>query len=136
MAGSEAGVALETIAPLRIELIEQPVRTSAVRALGRLRRMRPMRIAADEAVADPLTVARVFEADAVDLLVLKPMRLGGLRASIEVAHRAAERGMASFVTTTFDSSIGTAAALHLAAALPEAGRRTGSRRGSTWRTTS
>ena len=115
---AKARVALETMAPLRIELIEQPVRTSAVRALGRLRRMRLMRVAADEAVADPLTVARVFEADAVDLVVLKPMRLGGLRASIEVAHRAAERGMASFVTTTFDSSIGTAAALHLAAALP------------------
>src|SRR5690606_2919307 len=38
--------------------------------------------------------------------------------AMALARRGAEMGINSFVTTTFDSSIGTAASLHLAAALP------------------
>lgn len=61
-------------------------------------------------------------ARAVDLLVLKPMRLGGLRPALAIAAAAAAAGVGCIATTTFDSSIGTAAALHLAAALPDVGR--------------
>jgi len=110
--------ASEAFAPLGIELLEQPVAAPQVGALARLRAHGPMRIAADEAVGDPETLARVLDERAADLLVLKPMVLGGLTAAAEVAARAAQRGISAFVTTTFDSSIGTAAALHLAAALP------------------
>ena len=60
----------------------------------------------------------MLEQRAADLLVLKPMLLGGVRPALELARRAAERGIGSFATTTFDSSVGAAAALHLAAALP------------------
>src|SRR5690606_11079678 len=86
--------------------------------LARLHEQSPMRIAADEAVVDPATLERVLDLRAADLLVIKPMMLGGLTASTEVARRAFERGIGAFVTTTFDSSIGTAAALQLAASLP------------------
>lgn len=113
--------ALEAITALRphhIELLEQPVPAEEVEALARIREQSPMRIAADEAVADPATLARVLDLRAADLVVLKPMMLGGLTAAAEVARRAFERGIGAFVTTTFDSSIGTAAALQLAAALP------------------
>jgi L-alanine-DL-glutamate epimerase-like enolase superfamily enzyme len=79
--------------------------------------MKLVPVAADEAMADEATRERVIEDAAADLVVLKPMRLGGLRPCLEIAGRAADRGMAAFVTTTFDSSIGTAAALHLAGAL-------------------
>ncbi len=109
---------IDALAPYQIELLEQPVPADDVEALGRIRERSPMRIAADEAVSDPTLLARVLELRAADLVVLKPMMLGGLTPALEVAHRAFERGIGAFVTTTFDSSIGTAAALHLAAALP------------------
>lgn len=110
--------ALHAFAPLGIELLEQPVATHDVAALARLREQAPMRIAADEAVGDPEGLERILEQRAADLLVLKPMVLGGLTAAAAVAARAAQHGIGAFVTTTFDSSIGTAAALHLAASLP------------------
>jgi L-alanine-DL-glutamate epimerase-like enolase superfamily enzyme len=114
---AEATTALASLARFDIELVEQPVRASAVRALGRLRRRRLLSVAADEAVSGPGAVEALIEQRAADLLVLKPMRLGGPRRSLAIARRAAEAGVPSFVTTTFDSSIGTATALHLAAAL-------------------
>lgn len=112
--------AIERLAPLRVELIEQPVRVSAVAALRRLRRLRRadlVPIAADEAVTSIEAARRLLDADATDLLVLKPMRLGGIRPSLEIARLAATHGVAAFVTTTFDSSVGTAVALQLAAAV-------------------
>ncbi len=109
--------AVAALAPSRIELLEQPVAASAVEALARVRERSPMRIGADEAVVDPHLLAQVLDLNAADLVVLKPMMLGGLTAAAEVARRAFERGIGAFVTTTFDSSIGTAAALHLAASL-------------------
>jgi o-succinylbenzoate synthase len=113
---AQAVEAIERLAPLGIELIEQPVPASEVEAMARLRQRGLMPIAADEAMADPELAGRVLEERVADLIVLKPMRMG-LHASLEVAQRAAEGGIPAFVTTTFDSSIGTMAALHLAAAL-------------------
>jgi L-alanine-DL-glutamate epimerase-like enolase superfamily enzyme len=46
------------------------------------------------------------------------MVLGGLRPALALARAAALNGIGAFATTTFDSSVGTAAAAHLAAALP------------------
>lgn len=110
--------AIAALTPLGVELIEQPVPAGEVEALARVRERSPMRIAADEAVAEETSLARILELRAADLLVLKPMLLGGLTGAALVARRAFEHGIGAFVTTTFDSSIGTAAALQLAAALP------------------
>lgn len=113
-----AGEAIERLATAGVELLEQPVAAADVEALARLRERAAFRLAADEAVATPSLAARVIELHAADLLVLKPMVLGGIRPALALARRAALAGIGSFVTTTFDSSVGTAAALHLAAALP------------------
>ena len=113
-----AAAAIDELARLGVELIEQPVPAGEVEALARLREYAPLRIAADESVASSGAVQRVLEQRAADLLVLKPMALGGVRPALRLARRAGELGIGSFATTTFDSSVGTAAALHLAAALP------------------
>ena len=111
--------AVRALTPLRIELIEQPVAAGDVEALARVRAAASgaLLIAADEAATNPDALARVLALHAADLVVLKPMFLGGLRPAFEVARRAATAGLGAFATTTFDSSIGTAAALHLAAAI-------------------
>lgn len=114
-----ARAAVLALHDLRIELIEQPVAPSEVDALAWVRTAaqgEPL-IAADEAVTDPATLTRVLDQRAADYVVLKPMFLGGLRPAYAIARRAAEVGIGAFATTTFDSSIGTAAALQLACAI-------------------
>lgn len=112
-----ARAAIAALAPYGVEWLEQPVPAAEVEALARIAAAAPIRIAADESLTDPTTRARVLDLDAVGVVVLKPMMLGGLRPALEVARRAAAGGKAAVVTTTFDSSVGTAVALHLAAAV-------------------
>ena len=73
---------------------------------------------ADEAVTSLEAGRGLLAAEAADVLVLKPMRLGGLRPALKLAREAADRGVPCIVTTTFDAGVGVAAALQLAAALP------------------
>lgn len=116
--------ALTRLAPLRIELVEQPVGVSEVDAMVGLRAA-GIPIAADEAVVSLEAAERLLAARAVDLLVLKPMRLGGLRPALAIARAAEAAGVGCIATTTFDSSLGTAVALHLAAAVADGGRAHG-----------
>jgi L-alanine-DL-glutamate epimerase-like enolase superfamily enzyme len=53
------------------------------------------------------------------------MRIGGLQTSRYLARYALTSGLGVVVTTTIDTGIGTAAALHLAACLPDEGRAHG-----------
>ena len=115
---AQALEALRAFHPLAVELLEQPVAAADVEALARVRANAPLRIAVDEALNEPARALEVIRRKAADLLVLKPMVLGGLRPAFALAQAAALTGIGAFATTTFDSSVGTAAAGHLAAALP------------------
>ncbi|WP_129337613.1 o-succinylbenzoate synthase [Cellulomonas endophytica] len=97
-----------------LEYAEQPV--PSVADLAALRRRTPVPLAADESVRraeDPLAVAR---AGAADVLVLKVQPLGGVRACLRLAERT---GLPVVVSSALESSVGLAAGLALAAALPE-----------------
>ena len=112
--------AVAAFAPFRVALLEQPVPRADVGALARVSARSAIPLGADEAMVALESRERVLMLGAAACVVLKPMVLGGLRPALEVGLRAAARGMRVIVTTTFDSSIGTAASLALAAALPEA----------------
>lgn len=97
-----------------LEYAEQPVPT--VEDLAALRRRTRVPIAADESIrraADPLAVAR---AHAADVVVLKVQPLGGVRACLELAERIR---LPVVVSSALESSVGLAAGVALAAALPE-----------------
>jgi len=97
-----------------LEYAEQPCRT--VDDLVLVRRALDVPIAADEAVrlaADPMAVVR---AGACDVVVLKVAPLGGVRACLELAERV---GVPVVVSSALETSIGLAAGLALAAALPD-----------------
>jgi L-alanine-DL-glutamate epimerase-like enolase superfamily enzyme len=119
-------VAIATIRNLElyeIELVEQPVPAEDFEALGRVRDAVTTLVAADEAVFDYESAATALKH--ADMLVLKLARLGGLTVSRYIAKVAASAGIGAIVTTTIDTGIGTAAALHLAASLPDDGRAHG-----------
>jgi len=97
-----------------LEYVEQPV--ASVEELALVRRRVQVPIAADESirrVADPY---RVRDLEAGDIAVLKVQPLGGVRACLRIAE---DIGMPVVVSSAVESSIGIAAGVALAAALPE-----------------
>jgi len=120
---AEAATALRGLSPLNLELCEQPVAASNHDALRRLRRLVNCPIAADESVSQPDASGRLLDGEdgpAADVLVLKPMALGGLLPALRLAHRADEVGVGYYVTSSLDGVVARVGAAHLAAAVPKA----------------
>ena len=117
MATAEAR--LVAITGYDIEYVEQPLTAGDVDALATLRRRVRVPVAADESASSVAAVRALLAAQAVDLLVVKLARVGGLAAAAEIAEAAAERGVPVVMSTLFETGIGIAAALHAAAILPD-----------------
>jgi O-succinylbenzoate synthase len=97
-----------------LEYVEQPCRT--VDELARVRRLVDVPIAADESIrlaTDPMQVVR---AGAADIAVIKVAPLGGVRAALALVERI---GLPVVVSSALETSVGIAAGVALAAALPE-----------------
>jgi L-Ala-D/L-Glu epimerase len=119
---SAARTALRGMESLGLELCEQPVAAPDVGGLGRIRGVVPCQIAADESLLSLQNVEAFFNPDrrpAADVVVLKPMALGGLLSALALARRAHQAGVGAYVTTLLDGPIARAAAAHLAAAIPQ-----------------
>ena len=99
-----------------VEYVEQPV-AGDLAALARLRSSVGVKIAADEDVADAGSAAAVIVSAAADVIVIKPVALGGIGPSWRLMQAAKAAGLGVTVTTGIETGVGTAAALHLAAAL-------------------
>ena len=97
-----------------LELVEQPV--AGLEDLARLRRRVRVPVAADECVRSADDARCLATLDAADAIVLKVQPLGGVRAALDVA---AASGLPALVTSMRETSVGIAAGLALAAALPE-----------------
>jgi O-succinylbenzoate synthase len=105
---------LRALAPFGLEYAEQPCATLA--ELAELRRRVDVPLAADESIrraADPLAVRA---AGAADIVVLKAAPLGGVAQALRIA---AECGLPVVVSSAVESSVGLAAGVALAAALPD-----------------
>jgi L-alanine-DL-glutamate epimerase-like enolase superfamily enzyme len=116
---AQAIAAIRAFAAYDIEYVEQPIPPGNLPALARVQAAVETPIAADEDVADLTSAERVIAADAAQVLVLKPQRLGGLRACVEIAQTAAATGLLCVMTTNIEAGVGTAACLQLAATLPD-----------------
>lgn len=110
---------LRALARYEIELVEQPVLADDLEGLAEVRRRGPVPVAADEAVTGLEAARRILELEATDALVLKLPVVGGIGPAREIAELAAGRGCTVIVTSAFEAGVGLAAALHLAASLPE-----------------
>ncbi|HEY0904548.1 MAG TPA: o-succinylbenzoate synthase [Marmoricola sp.] len=97
-----------------LEYVEQPVAT--VEDLALVRRRADVPIAADESIRRAEDPYRVRDLDAADIAVLKVQPLGGVRACLRIAE---DIGLPVVVSSALESSLGIAAGLALAAALPE-----------------
>jgi L-alanine-DL-glutamate epimerase-like enolase superfamily enzyme len=110
----EAAVRLAGLAPFRLELAEQPLPADAPAAAWKLLQSGAgALLAADESLGSP-RLARELAAAGI-ALALKLATVGGPLAAFQLA--AGANGSVT-VGSSFETSIGLAAALHLACALP------------------
>jgi o-succinylbenzoate synthase len=112
----EAVERLRAAASSRIAYVEQPV--ADVEGLAAVRAASPVPVAADETVRGAAAARRLVDAGAVDVLVVKPARVGGAVETLRIAVVAADAGVPVVLSTFYETGIGLAAALHIAAALP------------------
>ncbi len=111
---------LAALRPVGLELVEQPVapEAGAAAAMARLRGRTGVSIGADESVTSLQSAGRLLAAGAVDVLVVKPARVGGPRAALAIAELASRAGVDVVISTLLETGIGLRAALVTAALLP------------------
>lgn len=109
--------AIRRLSGVGVEYVEQPVAATELAAMADLRG-RGVEIAADETLA-AYDLGDVLDADAADVVVLKPMALGGPDRAIDAAMAARRAGVDAVVTTTIDAVVARTAAIHVAAAVPD-----------------
>jgi O-succinylbenzoate synthase len=97
-----------------LEYVEQPCGT--VEELVAVRKRLDVPIAADESIRRAEDPLRVALAGAADVAVIKVAPLGGVRRALAVAE---ECGLPCVVSSAVETSVGMAAGLALAGALPE-----------------
>jgi o-succinylbenzoate synthase len=111
---AEAALAPHALARYDLELVEQPV--AGIDELARLRRRVAPPLGADECVRSIGDARRLAALHAADAVVLKVQPLGGVWAAMAVAEAA---GVPVIVSSLYETSIGLAAGLALAAALDD-----------------
>jgi O-succinylbenzoate synthase len=109
-----AVAAIDRLAPFDLELVEQPVADLADLALVRRRVSVP--VAADESLRSLGDARRLAALEAADAVVVKVQPLGGVRNALRVVEAA---GVPAIVSSLYETSVGLAAGLALAAALPD-----------------
>jgi len=97
-----------------LEYVEQPC--GSVEDLAAVRRRVDVPVAADESIRRAEDPYRVRDLEAADVAVLKVQPLGGVRACLRIAE---DIGLPVVVSSALETSLGIAAGVALAAALPE-----------------
>jgi o-succinylbenzoate synthase len=97
-----------------LEYVEQPC--GSVEELAQVRRRVEVPVAADESIRRAEDPYLVRDLEAADVAVLKVQPLGGVRACLRIAD---EVGLPVVVSSALETSVGIAAGVALAAALPE-----------------
>lgn len=116
-----ASEVLGGVASMGVEYVEDP--TADPRQWPELRQRTGVALAADTPMLDPELALRIVGEAWADVVVLKPGALGGPRVTLALARRANLAGLGVVVTTLMDAAVGRAAAVHVAASVPEPEQR-------------
>jgi o-succinylbenzoate synthase len=96
--------------------VEQPLSAADLAGHAALRGESDLRIALDETLSER-SISAVCNEGAADVVICKPMVLGGLDRARTASLRARAAGIEPVVTTTIDGAIARAGSTHLAASL-------------------
>jgi L-alanine-DL-glutamate epimerase-like enolase superfamily enzyme len=118
-AGAAVG-AVRGIAAYDPEYVEQPVDRRDLEGMAEVRRLGGVQVMADEAVLDAHDALQAVRLRACDLINIKLMKCGGLLAALALDAVAETAGVGCQIGTMVESSVASAAGLHLALALHNA----------------
>jgi o-succinylbenzoate synthase len=118
--------AFKAFSEIGISYVEQPLPSDAVEGHAMLRKQvrelgggdERVGVALDETLTQT-SIESIVSEDAADVLVLKPMAVGGVDWVREIAVMAREAGMTPVVTTTIDGAYARAGAVHVAGSIPD-----------------
>ncbi|UPM42498.1 mandelate racemase/muconate lactonizing enzyme family protein [Halocatena salina] len=115
----QATTALEAFEDAGVSYVEQPLASTDIEGHAILRTETDIGVALDETVRTT-SITRVLAARAADVLVIKPMVLGGVDRAHATARlaRAVRADVTPVVTTTIDAAYARAGAIHVGAAIP------------------
>src|SRR4029077_6225194 len=111
----EAVRAIDALAPVGLELVEEPVH--GLRAVREVRERVSTRVAIDETASEHGALG----AGVADAVCLKIGRCGGISGLLAAATLVRAAGAEPYVASTLDGPLGVAAALHAVAALTSRG---------------
>ena len=109
---------IKALMPYNLEMIEQPVDSSALAALSQLRNSVDTPIAADQAVHTIHDVFEICQKQAADLIVLGLHECGGILNFIKASSIAEAAGLNVCIHGNFESGITTCAAHQAALTIP------------------
>lgn len=108
--------AVRELGGLGITWVEEPIRMGDIEGLAEVRRASPVPIMADESCQGPESLLRIVRARAADFVNIKLMKTSGLHKAAQMAGIAEAAGITVQIGSMVESSIGSAAGYHLAAA--------------------
>lgn len=101
-----------------LQYMEQPCPAHLPEALRRVREHTDISIAADESLLSRADAFELISQGSVDWLIIKLIKVGGILPALEIATFASWAGIGCTIVSPIETSIGTAAGLHLAAVMP------------------
>lgn len=109
---------LDALSPFdhRIDCLEEPLKKSDTQALQKLQQSIAFELALDESLPIFLR-SNSLDQLPVKRIIIKPARIGSLRSSFALAHRAQTLGISSIITSGLESNIGLNACIQLSAAI-------------------
>ena len=115
---SQATETLQRLRQFNILFAEQPIATGDPSELAALRRRTEIPLMADESAFTPGDVWTLSTHRAVDIISVYPGKNGGICGTVECVHAAKAAGLPCAMGSNLELGVGTAAMLHLGAALP------------------
>lgn len=113
---SDTMYVLERIQHCEIDWIEQPVVANDIDALQEVRQKTSIPVMIDEGIHGPNELKEVILKRAADKINIKIMKCGGLYPASQLVHQAELGGLVCQIGSMVESSVASAAGLHLALA--------------------
>jgi L-Ala-D/L-Glu epimerase len=106
-----------SLEPFRIEFVEQPLAAWDLTGHAALRERVRVPIALDESIDSEGSARAALAERAADVIIVKPARVGGMAATRRIVDAAAAAGATVVLGTYFETGIGIASALRIAAGI-------------------